>query len=134
MYLVCYKGDDIFDSLIKIFNPDNPYSHVGILLGEPDESTVTYLASRENNGVSEYTVDLSSVDLIKINNPRDKSVRLVFEKTKGMKGSLIADCGFRKLKSQDSIGNEEWCALALNLGFPEKYKIQDLIDFANITI
>lgn len=134
MYLVCYKGDGIFDSCIKIFRPGEQYTHVGIALDKPEKDTITYYASREDKGVAEYTESLTDVDLYELNNPRVKSVTKVFKKTKGMKGSFITDCGYRYLKEKDSIGNEEWCALALDLGYPEKYKIRDLIDFANIKI
>ena len=133
MYLVCYKGDSIFDSLIRIMTEDT-YTHVGLALGEPESNNITYYASREDNGVAEYTEPLSDVDLYKLNNPRDKHTLEYFNETKGTKGSLIADCGYRWLKDKEAIGTTEWCAKALDLGFPHKYTIEDLIEFANITL
>ena len=131
MYLVCYKGDSIFDSLIKIMTEET-YTHVGLALGEPEGNKITYYASREDEGVAEYTDPLTDVDLYKLNNLRDKHTLEYFNETKGTKGSLITDCGYRNLKDFDAIGTTEWVAQALDLGFPEKYTIQDLINYSEL--
>jgi hypothetical protein len=131
MYLVCYKGDDIFDSLIRILKGD-AYTHVGIAMGESDTNEVTYLACRVDGGVAEYVVPKSDVDLYLIHNPRTQKVEDYFTKTKGNRGSFITDCGYRYLKDKEAMGSEEWVAQALDLGFPEKYKINDLIEFSKV--
>ena len=132
--LVCYKGtQDIFDRLIRIMRGKSvPYTHVGLCLTDPSDDSITYMASREDGGVNTYTVPLTEVDLYPLPAKSEDYILRYFDKTKGTSGSLITDCGYRNLKDFDAIGTTEWVAQALDLGFPEKYTIQDLINYSEL--
>lgn len=138
-YLVCYKGDSsIFDKLIRIVkDTDNTYTHVGIYVPTEtvtDPESISYYACREDAGVALYTEDTDQLDLyeIKPKNNRCIHVEAAVEESKYLKGSMIADMGYRELRARGSMSSTEWVACVLDLAFPPKYTISKLIDYANL--
>lgn len=161
IYLVCSKGDcSIFDQLIKIMKqtpqrcsvctrrydpkpnphiPDNPteraYTHVGLYIPTTDTTDpeiVQYWACREEAGVFEYEEPADKFDFFEIHLKKPKDMN---HKAFDLKcdGSMITDMGYRHLKNDFTMGSAEWVAIALNLGFPHKYNITKLIEFAQET-
>ena len=161
IYLVCSKGDcSIFDQLIKIMKqtpkrcevclrnydpkpnphmPDNSterlYTHVGLYIPTTDTTDpeiVQYWACREEAGVFEYEEPADKFDFFEIHLKKPKDMN---HKAFDLKcdGSMITDMGYRHLKNDFTMGSAEWVAIALNLGFPHKYNITKLIEFAQET-
>lgn len=111
------------------------YTHVGLYLPSEnitDPANVQYYACREEAGVFLYEEPLSKFDVFEVHlkKPKDCDVDLFYQKTKNVEGSMIADMGYRNLMRDGCMSSAEWTARALNLGFPEKYTIHKLIDFA----
>lgn len=158
IYLVCSKGEcSIFDQLIKIMKqtpkrcnvcqraydpkpnphvPDNEiekrYTHVGLYLPNEnitDPEIVQYWACREEAGVFQYEEPADKFDFYEIHLKKPKDMN---HKAFDLKcdGSMITDMGYRHLKNDFTMGSAEWVAIALNLGFPHKYTITKLIEFA----
>jgi hypothetical protein len=161
IYLACSKGEcSIFDQLIKIMKqtpkrcnvcqraydpkpnphiPDNEtekrYTHVGLYIPSTDTTDpeiIQYWACREEAGVFQYEEPADKFDFYEIHlkKPRDmwhKAMELHCE------GSMISDMGYQHLKRDNCMGSAEWAAYALNLGFPSKYTITKLIEFAQET-
>ena len=161
IYLVCSKGDcSIFDQLIKIMKqtpqrcsvctrrydprpnphiPDNSteraYTHVGLYIPTTDTTDpeiVQYWACREEAGVFQYEEPADKFDFFEIHlkKPRDMNQEMMNLKCDG---SMIADMGYKHLSRFGCMGSAEWVARALNLGFPDKYTITKLIEFAQET-
>ena len=152
IYLVCYKGNSIFDKLIRIFTR-HKYTHVG-LATEVDGEDITYYAARYDAGVREYTEPSEDVDTYLVHLKNDVGVKEFFNKTKGQYGSFVKDINHPELantpwlrfdlkktahdywrhpdKSEPGWGSVEWVAKALNLGMPHRYTIDKLIEFANM--
>ena len=158
IYLACSKGEcSIFDQLIKIMKqtpkrcevctrnydpkpnphmPDNSterlYTHVGLYLpstNTTDPEIVQYWACREEAGIFLYEEPASKFDFYEVHlkKPRDMNQEAM---TWRFDGSMISDMGYNHLSKPMCMGSAEWTARALNLGFPEKYTITKLIEFA----
>lgn len=156
LYLVCFKGSSIersiFDRLIRIFTKDT-YTHVG-LTSDISGDEIKYYAARYDAGVRIYTEPSTDCDAYEIHLKNGIGINEFFDKTKGQYGSFVKDILHPELantpllmfdlektaqeywrhpdKSEPGWGTCEWVACALKLGMPHRYKIQDLINFANM--
>lgn len=108
------------------------YTHVGLYLPSEnitDPEIVQYWACREEAGVFLYEEPADKFDFYEIHLKKPKDMN---HKAFDLKcdGSMITDMGYRHLKNDFTMGSAEWVARALNLGFPSKYTITKLIEFA----
>ena len=137
LHLVCYKGDSIFDKLIRIIT-QKEYTHVGLVASDTIDETaedITYMACREEAGLCNYTVPMEEVDIYEIHLQDSRHALYLFgEECNKLYGSMIADMGYPELHKPNSMGSVEWVARALMLGLPKRYTIDKLIAYANITI
>lgn len=154
VYLVCFSKptkEHIYDELINIFvkndirniYEDKVYTHVGLTY-EPNEEQIMYYACRYDFGVGVYVEDRADVDIFEIplRYGYEPYIDEYFDLTEDMPGSFLKDINQGWLENNNlpltprphdntySHGSVEWVARALDLGFPERYTIKDLIRFA----
>lgn len=128
MYLVCYKGNNIFDRLTRLFTSKG-ITHVGIALEEPIDGNITYLALRYDKDSSSYTEPVSDVELYPIRLRTKEQVEAKYSKLKAVY-SLQGDIGYRS--EVNRMSSYEYVARLLDLGCPERYKLEDLIRFTQL--
>lgn len=128
MYLVCYKGNNIFDRLTRVFT-EKDITHVGLALEEPVNDNITYLALRYANDCSSYTEPVSDVELYPIRLRTKEQVEAKYSKIKPIY-SLQGDIGYRPEFGR--MSSYEYVARLLDLGCPERYKLEDLIRFTQL--
>ena len=128
LYLVADKSDDIFGKLSQIFT-GNQYGHIGlaVLKNEPTEVIPTYMSS-ERAGVRVYNLTASDVDIQRINwIYYPERIIKYFRSVEGTAGSLTKDIGQPKRADQLSIGNLEFVTKALELPYPERWNMHEIL-------
>lgn len=96
------------------------------------DNVLVSFSGGKDSGVFLYEEPSSKFDFYEIHlkKPRDMNQEMMNLKCDG---SMIADMGYKHLSRFGCMGSAEWVARALNLGFPDKYTITKLIEFAQET-
>lgn len=133
LYLICYKGEGIFDKLIRIITKGK-YTHVGLATEDTiSGNEISYMACREDFGTAIYSEPKEDIDMFEIHLKDSREPMCFYNGTKYvLEGSMISDMGYPALKREGTMGSVEWVANALYLGHPEKYSIDKLIEFSKL--